>query len=48
MFEGHSEIEEIRICGDWAYMWTRIAVTVAPPAGDRFMRAGNTLTILHK
>jgi uncharacterized protein (TIGR02246 family) len=46
--DGHSEIQEIRVIGDWAYMWTRLTVVVTPPAGDPMTRAGHTLTILHR
>lgn len=48
-FEGKSEIREIRVCGDWAYMWTELSVTVKPPGGAPPMtRAGHTLSILRK
>src|SRR6266850_189646 len=30
-FDGTSEIQEIRVCGDWAYLWTRLTVVVTPP-----------------
>jgi uncharacterized protein (TIGR02246 family) len=48
-FDGKSEIQEIQICGDWAFMWTKLTVVVTPPgAAQRITRAGNTLTILKK
>lgn len=48
-FEGRSEIQEIQVCGDWAYMWTRLSVTVTPAGGAEPMtRAGHTLSILRK
>jgi uncharacterized protein (TIGR02246 family) len=48
-FDGKSEIQEIQICGEWAFMWTTLTVAVTPPgAAQRFTRAGNTLTILKK
>ena len=48
-FDGTSEIQEIRILGDWAFMWTRLTVVVTPPGGGPSMtRAGHTLTILRK
>jgi uncharacterized protein (TIGR02246 family) len=48
-FDGVSEIQEIKILGDWAYLWTRLSVTVTPPAGAQpVKRAGHTLTILNK
>ena len=48
--DGHSEIQEIRVLGDWAFMWTRLSVEVTPPAGggSSTKRAGHTLTILKK
>ena len=47
-FDGSSEIQEIRILGDWAYMWTRLTVVVTPPGGPAMTRAGHTLSILRK
>ena len=48
-FDGKSEIQEIQICGDWAFMWTKLTVVVTPPgAAQRITRAGNTLSILKK
>lgn len=47
--DGSSEIQEIKILGDWAFMWTRLTVVVTPPGGAQSMtRAGHTLTILNK
>jgi uncharacterized protein (TIGR02246 family) len=46
--EGHSEIEELEIADDWAWMRTHISVTVTPPGGQPHRRAGYTLTILRK
>ncbi len=47
--DGHSEIQEITVSGDWAFMWTRLRVTVTPPHGGAAMeRAGHTLTVLRK
>jgi uncharacterized protein (TIGR02246 family) len=48
-FDGHSEIQEIRVLGEWAFMWTKLAVTVTPSDGSPAMkRAGHTLTVLRK
>jgi uncharacterized protein (TIGR02246 family) len=48
-FEGKSEIQEIQVLGDWAYMWTKLTVVFTPPGGaSSVTRAGNTLTILKK
>ena len=36
-FDGKSEIQEIQICGDWAFMWTKLTVVVTPPgAAQRY------------
>jgi len=48
-FDGKSEIQEIKVLGDWAFMWTKLSVTATPPDGSPPMeRAGHTLTILKK
>ena len=48
-FDGTSEIQEIKILGDWAFMWTQLTVVVTPPGGAQSMtRAGYTLSILKK
>src|SRR5215831_20278839 len=48
-FDGTSEIQEIKILGDWAFMWTKLTVVVTPPRGAQSMtRAGYTLSILKK
>ena len=46
--DGSSEIQELRILGDWAFMWTKLTVVVTPPGGTPITRAGHTLTILQK
>ena len=47
--QGRSEIEEIEIVGDWAWMWTRLTVTMTPKnGGPPVERAGNTLSILDR
>jgi uncharacterized protein (TIGR02246 family) len=48
-FDGSNEIQEIKILGDWAFMWTRLTVVVTPTGGAQSMaRAGHTLSILRK
>lgn len=47
-FDGKSEIQEIKILGEWAFMWTRLTVVATPPAGNAITRAGHTLSILRK
>jgi uncharacterized protein (TIGR02246 family) len=47
-FDGKSEIQEIQVLGDWAYMWTRLTVIVTPPGGQPMTRAGHALSIMKK
>ena len=48
-FDGRSEIQEIKILGDWAFMWSKLTVVVTPPGGAQSLtRAGHTLTIFKK
>jgi uncharacterized protein (TIGR02246 family) len=46
--DGSSEIQELRVLGDWAFIWTNLRVVVTPPGGAAVERAGHTLTILKK
>jgi uncharacterized protein (TIGR02246 family) len=46
--EGKSEICELRVIGDWAYLRNHIALTMTPPGGEPVRRSGYTLTILRR
>ena len=46
--DGASEIVELEVMGEWAYLRNRIELTVTPPDGARVRRSGYTLTILRK
>ena len=46
--EGTSDIRELTVLGDWAYLRNHLTVTVTPPGGQPVRRAGYTLTILRK
>jgi uncharacterized protein (TIGR02246 family) len=47
--EGRSEIAELRILGDWAYLRNYIEMAMHPPDGGApARRSGYTLTILRK
>lgn len=46
--DASSDIQEIEVLGDWAFMRTRLTVTVTPPGGAPTTRHGHTLTILRK
>jgi len=47
-FEGRSDIQELKVLGDWAYLRNYIDMTITPAAGAPVHRAGYTLTILRK
>jgi uncharacterized protein (TIGR02246 family) len=48
-FETSSEIKEIKLLGDWAYLRNYLEVTMTPPgSGAPLRRSGHTLTILRK
>ena len=47
--EATGEIQEIKVLGDWAYMWTKLSVLITPAGGSApTKRAGNTLSILRR
>ena len=46
--EGTSEIRELQVLGDWAYLRGHLRISVTPPGGTTVQRAGYTLTILRK
>ena len=43
-----TDIQEIRVLGDWTFMRTRLSVTVMPAGGASVTRNGHTLTLLRK
>lgn len=48
-FDGSSEIQEIQVAGDWAWLWSRLRVVVTPADGSpRLQREGHTLTVLRR
>jgi uncharacterized protein (TIGR02246 family) len=46
--DGKSDIRELKVLGDWAYMRSHIWMTMTLPDGTAVRRSGYTLTILHK
>jgi uncharacterized protein (TIGR02246 family) len=46
--EGTSDIQEIKVIGDWAWMRNRLTVTITPPNGTPAVHYGYVLTILRK
>jgi uncharacterized protein (TIGR02246 family) len=48
LVEGTSDIQEIKVHGDWAWMRNRLKVTIKPPDGKPVVHSWYTLTILQK
>ena len=46
--DGVSDIVEIQVLGDWAYLRNHIALTMTPQSGTPVRRSGYTLTIMRK
>ena len=48
-FEGHSDIQEIMVLGDWAFMWTKLKVILRLPNEIQpIIKEGPTLSVLKK
>ena len=49
LIDGTSDIRELQILGDWAFLRTYLDLTITPPGGAApVRRSGYTLTILRK
>jgi uncharacterized protein (TIGR02246 family) len=48
LVEATSDIKEIKVLGDWAWMRNHLQLTIAQPNGKQSRRAGYVLTILRK
>src|SRR5262249_42957527 len=46
--DGRSEIEELQVFRDWAYLRNRIDITITPSGGTPMRRSGYSLSILRK
>ena len=46
--EGKSEIKELKLLGNWAYLRNHLNLIVTPPNGQPMRRSGYTLTIMRK
>jgi uncharacterized protein (TIGR02246 family) len=46
--EGTSDIQELKVLGDWAWMRNFLKVTITPLTGAPIVHSGYTLTILRK
>lgn len=48
-FDGRSEVREVQVAGDWAFMWTQLTVVATPADGSPpSTRAGHTLSVLRR
>ena len=47
-FDGVSEIQELKVVGDWAFMWSKLNVVATMPGKAPVKRAGHTLTLFKK
>jgi uncharacterized protein (TIGR02246 family) len=48
-FEAKSELQEIKICGDYAWCWGRLSIAGMPKQGDALVRrSGPVLSIFQK
>ena len=46
---GRSDIQEVQVAGDWAWLRSRLELTITPADGSPAQRrAGSTLTVLRK
>jgi uncharacterized protein (TIGR02246 family) len=45
---GSSDIREVNVLGDWAYIRNYIEITITSPEGDAMRRKGYTLSVLRK
>ncbi len=46
---GTSDIREIRVCGNHAFVWTQLAVEVTPDgSGEAMKKAGSTLSVFRQ
>ena len=47
-FDGSSDIQELEVLGDWAWMRNRLKVMITRPNGQSVTHSGYTLTVLRK
>jgi uncharacterized protein (TIGR02246 family) len=46
--DGHSDIQEVQVSGNIAYMWSKLSVDMTMPDGKTTQRAGHTLSVFRK
>ncbi len=48
-FDATSDIQEVEVSGDWAFMWSKLTVLATPPdGGTPTRRSGHTLTVFRR
>lgn len=47
-FDGHSEFQEVKVLGDWAFAWAKLNVEATPAGGETITRSGHTLSVFRK
>ena len=48
IIDGRSEIQEVQVSGNFAYMWSRLNVEMTMPDGKVTQRSGHTLSVFRK
>jgi len=47
--DARSDVQEVKVFGDWAYCWNHLTVTItAKPGAEPVTRSGPVLSVLHK
>jgi len=46
--DAKSEIQEVHVLGDWAWVHNYLRITVTPEVGDSTRRSGHVLSIFHR
>ena len=46
--DGNADVRELQVLGDWAFIRSRLEVTMTPPDAPPVSRSGYTLTLLRK
>jgi hypothetical protein len=46
--EGTSDIRELKVLGDWAYLRNYLAVTITPPGGEPVRRRSWFLSLVYR
>ena len=46
--DGKSDVQEVVVCGEWAWCRTQLQVAITAPDGKVVRRSGSTLSVLRK